>query len=216
MTALAADAPVNRREFRVRYSENIKRRDQSVCQGQTHSSNSFIAPRAGQDPFLAAYHATVPPKQAKKLHVFHKRHFWKSTNVQERTAPTEQPVVATPHSQKDPGVMRKSVGQPINSVSRQANPEVTAGHIRVGQYTSNFIQASLRDFSIDMHEPEHVAMRGACTDIHLHGPIGFTPDELIAKAHTEISCVIGASAVGDNNLRFWRSVTQMLKKWAYK
>jgi hypothetical protein len=74
----------------------------------------------------------------------------------------------------------------------------------------------LRNFGIDMHEPKHAAMRGPRTDIHLDCAAGRTFNELIAKAHTEISCVIGASAVGDYNLRFWRSVTQMLKKWAYK
>jgi len=165
---------------------------------------------------LAAYHATAPPKQAKKLHVFHQRHFWKATNVQERPAPTEQPMVATPHSQQDPGVMRKSVGQPINRASREANSKITASDVRIIQYTRDFIQTPMRNFGIDMHEPEHFATRSTCAHVHLHGPIGFTPDELIAKAHTEISCVIGAFAVGDNNLRFWRSVAQMLKKWAYE
>jgi hypothetical protein len=67
-----------------------------------------------------------------------------------------------------------------------------------------------------MHEPEHVATRDERTHVHLNGAIGFAPNELIAKAHAEISSVIGAFAVGDNNLRFGRSVTQMLKKLAYE
>jgi hypothetical protein len=112
--------------------------------------------------------------------------------------------------------MREAVGQSINRLSRQANPKVASDHFRVLQYTSDFIQASLWDFGIDMQKPENVAMRSTRAQIHLHGPIGLTPNELIAKARAEISCVINASAVGDNNLRFWRSVTQMLKKWAYE
>jgi hypothetical protein len=125
-------------------------------------------------------------------------------------------MVATPHSQQDPGVMRKSVGQPINRASRQANSKITTSDIRIIQYARDFIQTPVRDFGIDMHEPEHFAARSTCTHVHLHGPIGFTPDNLIAKASSEISRAIGASAVGDNDLRFWRSVTQMLKKWAYE
>jgi hypothetical protein len=125
-------------------------------------------------------------------------------------------MVTTPHSQQDPGVMRKSVGQSINRASRQANSKITTSDIGIIQYARDFIQTSVRNFGIDMHEPEHFATRSTCTDIHLRRPIRFAPDELIAKARTEISCVIGASAVGDNNLRFWRSAPQMLKKWAYE
>src|SRR5580704_4791327 len=125
-------------------------------------------------------------------------------------------MVATPHSQQDPGVMRKSVGQPINHASRQANSKITTSDIRIIQYARDFFQTPVRNFGIDMHEPEHFATRSSRTHVHLRGPVEFTPDELIAKARTEISCVIGASAVGDNNFRFWCPVTQMLKKWAYQ
>jgi hypothetical protein len=69
--AFAARTFVNGREFREWDAENIKNRYESVSQSQTHRSNSFIAPRACQDPFLAAYHATASPKQAKKFHVLH-------------------------------------------------------------------------------------------------------------------------------------------------
>jgi len=125
-------------------------------------------------------------------------------------------MVATPHSQQDPGVMRKGVGQPINRPSRQANSKITASDISIIQYARDFTQTSVRNFGIDMHEPEHFATRSTCTQVHLHGSIGFAPDELIAKSHTEITCVIGASPIGDNNFRFWRSITQMLKKWTYQ
>jgi hypothetical protein len=67
-----------------------------------------------------------------------------------------------------------------------------------------------------MHEPEHIATRSARAHVHLHGPIGLAPNELIAKVHAQLSRPIGASSVRDNNFRFGRSITQMLKKWTYE
>jgi hypothetical protein len=165
---------------------------------------------------VAVGHATVPPQPAKKFHVFHQWHFWKATNFQESSPSAEYPVVATSHSQQNPGVVRKAVRQSINWVLWQANPEVTSDYIRVLQYARDFIQASLRDFGIDMYEPEHVAARSTRAHVHLHCPIGVAPNELIAKARAESRCAVRASAVGHNNLRFWCSVAQMLKKWAYE
>jgi hypothetical protein len=81
---------------------------------------------------------------AKKLHVFHQRYFGKSANILKHSAPAEYPVIATPHSQQNPGVMRKVVRQSINGASRQANPEVTANNIWVMQYPRNFIQTAPR------------------------------------------------------------------------
>jgi len=125
-------------------------------------------------------------------------------------------MVTTSHSQQDPGIMRKAVRKSINGASRQTNSKKTSRYLWVIHDLLDLVQTSPRNFGIDMDKPKNVAMCGTCPSIHLHGPIGFTPDELIAKAHTEISCVIGASAVGDNNFRFCRSVPQMLKKWSYK
>ncbi|HEU5246018.1 MAG TPA: hypothetical protein VFU09_02905, partial [Candidatus Udaeobacter sp.] len=132
------------------------------------------------------------------------------------TASAENSMVAASNSQHDACVMREAVRQSINRILRQANSKVAADHIPVLQYTRDFIQASVRDFRIDMHEPEHVAKRSMCARIHLPGPIGVGPNELIAKARAEISCVIGAFAVDDNNFSFRRSVTEMLKKWPYQ
>src|SRR5262249_1358239 len=125
-------------------------------------------------------------------------------------------MVATTHSQKNPGVMRKTVGQSINRVSRQANPEVASDHFRIFHNTLDFIQRTPRNFSINMYKPKDVAARSMAASIHLYCPIGSAPNELIAKARTEISRAIRASAVDDNNLRFGRSITQMPKKWAYE
>jgi hypothetical protein len=153
---------------------------------------------------------------AKKFHVLHDGHFWEATNVQEGSAPAEYSVVAASHSQQNSGVMRKTVRQSINSASRQAYAEITADHIRIVQYARDFNQASVRDFGIDMHEPKDVTVRGTRAKTHLYRSIAFAYDNLIAKAAGKISRVIGASAVSDNNLRFWRSVTQVLKKWTYQ
>jgi hypothetical protein len=122
-------------------------------------------------------------KQSKKFHIFHQGHSWKAADIQEDNASAEYPVVAASHSQQNSGVMRKTVGQPINRASRQANPKITASCIRIIQYARDFIQASLRDFGINMHKPEHFATRSTCTHVHLHSPIGFAPDELIAKPY---------------------------------
>src|SRR5919204_6725416 len=123
-------------------------------------------------------------------------------------------MIAAPHSQQDPRVMRKVVCQSINRVSRQANSEVTSNHLRIFYNTPNLIQTPPRNFGIDMHKPQHIATRNTCAYVHLRSSIGSGPNELIAKARAEISCAIDASAVCHNNLRTWRSVTQVPKKWA--
>src|SRR5437879_13592057 len=106
-------------------------------------------------------------------------------------------MVATSHSEQDPGIMRKAVRQSINGVSRQTNSKKTSRDLRLIHDLLNLVQTSPRNSGIDMDKPKNVAMCGTCPSIHLHGPIGFAPDELIATAHTEVRCVIGASAVAD-------------------
>jgi hypothetical protein len=109
---------------------------------------------------LAAHHATASPKQAKKLYVFHQGHFRKTTNVEERRAPTEQPMVATPQSQQDPDIMRKTVRQSINEVSRQTNSEKTSRDLRVIHDLLDFVQTSPRNLGIDVDKPKDVAVCG--------------------------------------------------------
>jgi hypothetical protein len=112
--------------------------------------------------------------------------------------------------------MRKTVRQPINSAWRQANSKITASDMWIIQYARDFIQASLRNFGIGMHEPKHLAMRGACTGIHLDCAAQRTFNELVAKACSEIGRAVATSPISDDNLRSRRSLTQMLKEWAYK
>ena len=108
--------------------------------------------------------------------------------------------------------MCKAVRESINQSSRQANSEVTANDLRVIQDARNLIQTSLRDFSVHVHEPKHVASGSTRAGIHLQGPIGFASNELIAKARGEINRAIAASTISDDNLSSGRSLAQMLKK----
>jgi hypothetical protein len=121
-------------------------------------------------------------------------------------------VIAASHSQKDAGVMSKAVRKSINQASRQANSEVTPNDLWVIQDALNLIQTSLRDFSVHVHEPKHVAAGNARAGVHLHGSIGLASNKLIAKARGEINRAIAASTVSDDNLSSGRSLAQMLKK----
>ena len=112
--------------------------------------------------------------------------------------------------------MSKAVRKSINQASRQANSEVTANDFWVTHDAVNRIQTSLRDFSVRVHEPKHVPAGSARAGIHLHGPIEFASNKLIAKARGEINRAIAASAVSDNNLSSGRPLAQMLKKWSYQ
>src|SRR5437016_7010906 len=153
-----------------------------------------------EDPALTVFYATAAVEPEQKFDVFHQRHLRKSANIGEYGSPAENAVIAASHSQKDAGVMSKAVRKSINQASRQANSEVTANDLRVIQDARNLIQTSLRDFSVHVHEPKHVAAGGARAGIHLHGPIGLASNKLIAKARGEINRAIAASAVSDNNL----------------
>jgi len=165
---------------------------------------------------VAVAHATPAPEQPKKFHVFHQGHFWKAADVQEDSASAEYPVVPASDSQHNSGVMCKTVRQPINVRPGQAYAEIPASDPRIVHEALDLSQASVRDFGIGMDKPKDVTAGGARASIHLYRSIALACDNLIAKAGHEISRAIGASAIGDNNLRFWRSVTQMLKKWAYE
>jgi hypothetical protein len=153
---------------------------------------------------------------ANKSNIFHQRHLGKSADVQEDSSPAEYAVIAASHSQQNACVMRKAIRESINQPLRQANPEVTANHLRVIQYAPDLIQTSQWQFSIDMDKPKDVTAGSARPGIHLYGPIGFASNKLIAKARGEVDRAIGTSAVRDNNLSFGRALAQMLKKWPYQ
>jgi hypothetical protein len=149
---------------------------------------------------------------AQKFYVFHQRHLGKSANIDEYGSPAKNAVIAASHPQENACVMSKAVRKSINQAARQANSEVTTNDLRVIHDAVNLIQTSLRDFSVHMHEPKHVAAGSARAGIHLHGSIGLASNKLIAKARGEINRAIAASTVSDDNLSSGRSLAQMLKK----
>jgi hypothetical protein len=99
-------------------------------------------------------------------------------------------MVATPHSQQNPGVMRKGVGQSIDWVLWQANSKESARDAGVIHNSLDLTQTSPRNFCIDMEKPKDVATRGARTSIHLCCPATLAYDKLIAKALREIGCAV--------------------------
>jgi hypothetical protein len=207
---------MERRKLRQRDTQNVKHCDQSVSQRQAHASNCFIAPWAHHDSVLATYHPTALPKQANEFHVFHQLHFRKAAHVDKHSSPAEYPVVATSHSQQDPGVMRKTVRQSINPASRQANSKVTASDLWINHDALHLIQTLPGHFGINMQKPKDVALRGTSANVHLCCSTAFAHDNLIAKAPSEISRAIGASTICYNNLASRRSLAQLVKKWPYQ
>jgi hypothetical protein len=99
-------------------------------------------------------------------------------------------VIAAPHSQQNPGVMRKGVRQSIDRVLWQANSKKTAGDLRIIHDSLDLVQTSPRNFCIGMEKPKDVATRGARTSIHLCCPATLAYDKLIAKALREIGCAV--------------------------
>jgi hypothetical protein len=140
------------------------------------------------------------PKPAKKFYVFHQRDFRKSAHINEDSSPAKYPVVTASHSQQKPGVVRKTVGQSIDQVVRQANSEKTACDIRINHHTLDLRQTTPRNFRIDMDKPEDVTVCGACTGIHLYRSTAFTHDELVARIAHKFNRAIRASTICNDNL----------------
>jgi hypothetical protein len=112
--------------------------------------------------------------------------------------------------------MSKAVRESIYQASRQADPKVTANDIRIIHDARDLIQTLRWKLAIDMDKPEDLAARGARANIHLPGTTAIARDKLITKSGSEPICAIGASAVCNNNLRFRRSLAQVLKEWSYQ
>jgi hypothetical protein len=70
--------------------------------------------------------------------------------------------------------------------------------------------------AIDMDKPKDLPARAARAGIHLPGTTASALDKLITKSGSEPIGAIGAAAVCNNNLRFRRSLAQMLKKRSYQ
>jgi hypothetical protein len=52
---------------------------------------------------------TAAAESPKKFYIFHERHVWKPSNVNERCSPAENSVIAASHPKEKPGIMRKAI-----------------------------------------------------------------------------------------------------------
>src|SRR5215813_3292253 len=104
--------------------------------------------------------APAAVQQAKKFHVFHQRHGGKSANIYKCSSTTEDSMIAASHSEQHTCVMCEVVRQPIDQVSRQANPKVAAGNIRIGHDARDLIQTLRWHFDICVDKPKDISVRG--------------------------------------------------------
>jgi hypothetical protein len=153
---------------------------------------------------------------AKKFCVFHQRDVGKSANVEEGSSPAENAVIAASDSQQNTCVMSKAIRQSIDQGSGEADPEVTANDNWIIHDAPDLIQTLQWQFGINMNKPKDLPARGTRADIHLPTTPASALNEPIAKSSSELKRAIGASPVHDNNLGFWRSLAEMLKKWSYQ
>jgi hypothetical protein len=116
---------------------------------------------------MAVYDATVTPDPTEKFHVFHQRDFRKAANINEDSSPAEYPVVATSHSQRNPCVVRKTIGQSVNQVLWQANSKEPASDYRVAHNARNLVQTTARNFGINVNKPKNVAVGSVCSSVEL-------------------------------------------------
>jgi hypothetical protein len=125
-------------------------------------------------------------------------------------------VIAASHSQQNACVMSEAVRESINQASRQANSEVTTDDIRIIHDARDLIQRLQWKCRVDMDKPEDLPARSARAGIHLPATAAIALDETITKSGGEPICAIGASTICDNDLRFRRSLVQVLKEWSYQ
>jgi hypothetical protein len=161
--------------------------------------------------------APARAKPAEKFHIFHKRHVWKSSNINKRFSPAEHSMIPASHPEQEPRIMRKAVRQSVNNTSRQSDPEVTATDSSIPNYAANLIQTSHWHFGICMQEPENIAACCIRSGVHLYRTAALTaPDNLIAEPFRKLISAIGACTIDDNDFRSGRPVAQLLEKGAYQ
>jgi len=164
------------------------------------------------------HHATAAAKLPKKLHIFHKRHVWKSASVNKRCSPADNSVVAASHPKQEARVMRKAVRQSIYGRRlRQADPKETATDFWITHYAANLIQRFQRHFGVCMQKPENIAACRVGSGIHLFRPAALAaPDNLITQAMRQSVGAVGARAIDDNNFSPTGSLAQIREKRAYQ
>jgi AraC-like DNA-binding protein len=162
--------------------------------------------------------AAAVAKSAKKFHIFHERHVWKSPSVNKRCSPAEHAMIAASHSEQKPRVMRKAVRQSVNGRrGRQADPKETAADFGIAYYPPNLIQRFQRHFGVCMQKPQNIAVCGIGSDIHLFCTATIAAsDNLIAEAFRQLAGTVSARAVDDNNFRPTGAFAQVREKRAYQ
>ena len=156
-------------------------------------------------------------ESAIKFYVFHQRHLGKSAYIEKGTAPAEYAVIAASNSQQNACVMSKAVRESINQACAAGEfGSNRQRHSDQSMMCADLIQTFQWQSGIDMDKPKDLPARGARAGIHLPGTTAIALDKPITKSGGEPIRAIGASAVRDNDLGFWRSLAQMLKKWPYQ
>jgi hypothetical protein len=125
-------------------------------------------------------------------------------------------MIAASHSEQNPCVMRKTVRQPINQPSRQANPKIAADNIRMLHDARDLIQTLQWHFDIRVDKPKDLPVRGMCPGIHLHGTTPLTRNKPIAMTCSDFSGAIRTSAIGNNDFRSGRSLAQVREEASYQ
>jgi hypothetical protein len=173
----------------------------------------FVASWADDDSFFQHGNAAAPPKFAKELDVFHESDLGKSAQVFKDIAPTEHAVIAAAHSQRQPRVMPETVRQSIDGIfSRQPDAEETAYYLSILQCLFDFVRRAGRNFSINMEKPENVAASDSCAGAHLHGAIGGSRYELIAKSGGKIGRPVGAAPIDHDDFRSCCALAKVREK----
>jgi hypothetical protein len=164
------------------------------------------------------HNATAAAKSPKKFYVFHERYVWKSTSLNKRCSPAKNSMIAASHPKQKPGVMRKAVGQAIDSRrGRQADPEETPTNFWIAHYTPNLIQRFQRNFGVCMQKPENIAVCGVGSDVHLFRTAALAgSDNLITQLLRQLIGGVSARAIDDNDFRPSGSFAQIREKGTYQ
>jgi len=152
--------------------------------------------------------ATAAPKSPEKFDIFHDRHVWKSSSVNERTSPAKNSVIATSHPKQEARVMRKGVGQSVyGRCGRQADPKETAADFWIAHYARDLIQGFQRHFGVCVQKPENFAACSFGSGVHLSGTAArAASDNVIAQAFRHLVGAVSAPAIDYDNFRPTRSL----------
>jgi hypothetical protein len=162
--------------------------------------------------------ATAAAETAKKFHIFHERHVWKSPRISERCSSAEHSMIAASYPEQESRVMRKAIRQSVYSRrGRQADPKETATDFWIAHYPPNFIQRFQRHFGVCVQKPQDISACCIGSNVHLFGTAAIAAsDNLIAEALRQLVGAVSARAIDDNNFRSTGPLAQVREKRAYQ